>query len=337
MFEIRNEEYKKRYKKLEQDFMEKDFKPYYGSPNFIVKRSEYINHCIQRIIDSKNVSDDLKINSIKLLPEVRNDYNEMLKIYSKSGDNMDKNTYEEMERLYLKIRDVEDILSKDVEQVWKEFLTDPRDYKEGDRFAFFAHTLTQGVVEPQKLNKVCCTLITDKSMPIIDGKYGYIFPMDMRTMGTMCLEDSGSWSISKKRFWEQKLAFDWQFAEESGFPGEKVFYEEEKISKLILPEDMENAIIQRNEKYNGEPLNYNQYTAYSECYMIKTSDTDLMPISFFTKYGQNQKMIEDLQKENPNLPSKSITIDLDMYREQIGLRPLKEKIHETEDMEYEDV
>ena len=183
------------------------------------------------------------------------------------------------------------------------------------------HGLTGEKLLPEELNKVCLTLATKNSIPNF-GNMGYIYPFSPNNFVAMSSEDAGSWVIDKEKFVYNNFPSIWQFAEESGYENSKVFFESTKLSKLILPTCMEQAMVERDIDTTGEVLTGR---FYSEIYATN-KNKDLKPIGVFLKIDPlnplTDEHLETAKKLADNLGVKPIIINKAIYREKHGLPAL---------------
>lgn len=295
--------------KLKIEIKDISIKPYYGNVDFILGRVNYIITCIKRVLESPNI--DEKIKGV---------FSESLSVIEKEGElflsSQKEDThenYDHLEKYYTKVLDIENNLSPLMGKIWNSYLTDPKDYVPGEPFHFLAHGTNRCVSSLDGFNKICCTLATDKCMPIPYGDVGYIVKFDPNNMDVMCLEDAGSWVISTREFIDRDFPSTWQL----DHPEEEtsVFYEYEKLSKLILPEDMEEAIIKGNEQYYGNALN--NCGVYSEVF-FKKKDVPLEALGFFSKTEEGMNIINSMDNDIPK-----IHLDLNEYRIKAGLDPIE--------------
>lgn len=288
-----------------------DFDPYYGSTDFMLGRISFINDCVNKIIESDLVSQDIKFlfNEVpKILNSYKNDF-----INKTSQLNNPYKYYEEVEKYYKEIISLENNLSVYMQPIWDEYLTDPKDYVEGEPFRFLAHVLTGGYVESSLLNKTCCTLVTDKCMPLPFGEYGYIMKFDVNNLGFMSYDDAGSWLITKEEFVEKNFPSTCQLSEKQG--DNFVWYENEKISKLVLPWNIEKEMINNNTNRCGHPLN--KCYCYSEVFLTKN---DTCPLKTLAMFAKDDSALDEINLLDNNL--KKIKIDLNVYRKKAGLEPI---------------
>lgn len=266
--EMLNQEADKKINDIKNGTLE----PYCGDVNFMRERSKYILECIEKIILSENVDDTIKVqfkqhySSIKELVSGIIVNSEML---DSSFNSSKYDIYDKIEENYKRVLQYEELLSNFMQPIWDDYLTNALQYNQGEPFRFMTHTFTGGYIADNKMNKACCTLITNECMPIPFGNYGYIMEFDIRKIGTMCNEDAGSWLTSKDEFIERLFPDSWQMYEK--IENNYVWYEYPKLSKLILPWDMESEMYKNNE---------NRHTRYTEIFM-KSTDEPLISTAFF--------------------------------------------------------
>lgn len=265
-------------------FIQSNIAPYYGMPEFICERSEYILECMNKIISDKEVKEENKITTRQYIEEARKIVTEINKYKEDLENDRDYDIYLKLKANFEKLLSFENMISKDIEQIWNEFLTDPKEYKEGEPYAFLVHAYSKKINELRPMNKCCCTLVTEKCMPIPYGDYGVICGFDSANIGTMCTEDAGSWICSKEEFFDRDMPREWQFAEDVGDKGEKVWYENARVSKLILPTTMEKEMIDNNISSNG-------YKEYTEIFMSKGKNGENIQVQelFYTKQSGKNK------------------------------------------------
>ena len=162
----------------------------------------------------------------------------------------------------------------------------------GTPYKFLVSVLTKGYVKSNNLTKLCCTLVTDKCMPIPFGDYGYIVPFDINSLGTICTSDAGSWKINADDFINRNFISEWQLYEKCG--DEYVYYETPELSKLILPWNLEKTMLENNnnnlygsryseiflENSNGNIKTNGMFALNQEKYDLINSYNDLPKILF---------------------------------------------------------
>ena len=173
---------------------------------------------------------------------------------------------------------------------WKKYLTAP--ISNDDNYRYIMHCFSSGIVDPNFMNKACCSLYTVTIENLMYGNSGLIYDIDVNSIDTMCTDDAGSWSVNKEEFIENGCPSGWQLTK---LDSETVWYECPFNSKLILPEIFENECNNKiiNNKFN-----------YSEIYLNKNAK----PIGvFYTDDCQNIEEIK-LYSEKNNLPLIRINI-----------------------------
>lgn len=264
--------------------------PYYGTINFMMERMRFILSSIEEILLSNRVSEKIKENFIQphnaivdLLKELEEDFN-----YSE--DNKDR--YLSVESTYKKVMNIENEISIYMQPIWEDYLTDISSFENGGEFRFLIHCVSEKHVEEEKLNKVCTALITNNCPSFPEyGDYGYIMDISMDQISTMAEEDCGSWVMTKDNFIERGLPLARQMAEEIE-KGKYIWYEYPKLSKLILPWNMETQMINNNKRMYGTTFG-SEARAYSEVVM-KKNDKPLKVLGYFYKNENGKKKVEEM-------------------------------------------
>lgn len=283
-----------------------EFEPYCGEISFMINRCKFILLSVEKLLASDLVNEINKTEFREFYPHLKKMVMQMIETSQSLMDEYSK--YDSIEESYKIIIDSENKLSKNMQSIWNEYLTDPKDFVSGEFFRFLSHSLSGEYVDADKFNKVCCTLITDKCMPIPYGNYGYIMSFDAEKISTICASDAGSWIISRDKFIENNFVSSWQFYEKVG--EDCVYYENPNLSKFVLPWDIETEMINVNTKHYGDPLPVDHHGFYSEIFMQKGST----PIAMFAK---NEAGLISIKDSNNSLPI--IYIDINVYREKNGL------------------
>lgn len=256
-FNKRVEELAARNRKMKETLKKKQIVPYYGEPEFIEERASYILECMETILTDQGVREEERTTTRKLIQRARDIVKTIKTEKEALSHARDYSIYDKMSEGIQELLSFEDVILPDIEQVWNNFLTEPEDYREGERFAFFVHALSRADVEPNKIAKLCCTLATNECMPI-PGDYGFITGFNPANICTMCTEDAGSWVTDQNEFVEGGLRF--QFADRISQDGRTIMYfETGKVSKIILPSTMQRDMISNNERCNSRDR-YGEYT-----------------------------------------------------------------------------
>ena len=316
--------YKQKIEDIKEKAKEMKIQPYYGNEDFIKYRISFIIQCIEKMLNKPRFKDRKDIQ--KHYEYVKKIYRDCKEI-TLDIDSIEeqKINYEKLENLYLKVLEIENILSKDVEQVWKETMKE-KNSKEG-QMAYFAHSLTEGEFNPEDMNKVCVTYVTEKTLTIPYGDYGFLYEMDMDNIIQIAAEDAGSWKVDKEKFIDNDLSTFWQFEEPIDEEGNRIFFEyPPRNSKLLLPDDVEQETINENIQRNGEMLDYDKRNVYNEAVIIN-KNKKMMPIGVFVKIIGNEENSDKMQKAKALSEKFGLELkifDKSVLRERLGLKPLTE-------------
>ena len=232
-----------------------DMEPYYGNAYFLIERSKYIIECVKAI---PGVSLDLN-DIYSLMTMYEDKYYSGVDEYERDNDFIAPNyqfyeDYDKIEGLYKELTQLEDRLAPVVADYWKKYLTDPS--LNEDEYRYVMHSFSAGMVDPAEMRKACCSLHTNKIDNYMYGTSGLIYDIDAESLGTMCTDDAGSWLINKEKFIEDRMPGRWQLPDTHQ---ETVFYENPRISKIIMPEVFEREC--------EEQIRTNEGWHYSEIYL----------------------------------------------------------------------
>lgn len=302
--------------------------PYYGSPDFMYQRANYIFKCIKDIIASNDIDEEYKELSLKNYVDAKeiianiSANEELIRNFDLSQKEKYVEVYNNIEKNYLQMLSIEEEISKDISKIWKDFLTDPKEYKEGDRFAFLVHAFNpKDIVNPDSIKKLSCTLITNNCIPIPENRFGIICNPTMEQISGICVEDASSWVVDKEYFLDKNMPVNWQFAEEAD-ENRKIFYENPEISKIILPQILEREVIKSNLEVNPEILNYTRKKVHSEIFVKKAIDVLDIPAIFY--FSNNTNFLNKNKLDNSkDFPENCIEINLNELRKQHDLKPIK--------------
>lgn len=290
-----------KYKEVLEEYKKKlnetPMLPFYGSPEYIINRAKFIRDCI-----NENPFISINIDElIEKMDEFSDKYfnNNILDL--KNIINTDYYAdYDKLEKYYLEILRIEKELVPMVVNYWKEYLTNPKEHDDNS-YKYVMHTFSGNIVSPEAMNKACCTLNTEELVITPYGSWGLIYDLDASAIDTMCCSDAGSWTCTKREFIDRGCPESWQLTNPEVL---SVWYENEKNSKLIMPERIENECKNNNIRCNGEVLNYDKYLSYSEIFLKK--DAKAIGV-FYTDKCQNIEEIEKYAKEH-NLPLVNISL-----------------------------
>ena len=289
--------------RINNSIKSKGLMPYCGTNDFMLERIKYITNCIKNLIESPYIPSDLKPIFI---PKYNKANNILYNINEKIKDsNNYKENYLMIEKSYLEILEIENSLSVYMNQIWKNYLTNPSDYQVGQPYRYLMHVISSGYVEEDKINKLCTTLATDECSPLPSyGEYGYIVDFDIEQISTMSCEDSGSWIITMDDFIDRGLPATWQLHEQVS-EDSYVFYEYPRLSKLILPWNIEQEMKKNNLNYKGVTTGRDAYF-YSEIFVRRTNK----PIKIIGYFAMTKKGLEEISKKLSSLGIDKPIIDL---------------------------
>lgn len=269
LFDKFYDELSKQFQQLKKKLIDEDMLPFYGSPFYIISRSKFIRECISHI---PNVTVDSEVdNIIKTMEEFESKY------FSKDSRKTDElsevassnlefyGDYDKIEEAYIRLLKIENNLCPIVIEYWKKYLTDPNKHN-AESYRYIMHTFSGGGVEPEKITKACCSLNTDELVITPYGNWGLIFDFDSDSLETMSTDDLGSWDVNKNNFVSNisSCPSRWQLTNPNGYC---FYYENEKNSKLIMPEQFEKVCKKNNISLNGEMLNNSRGNFYSEIFL----------------------------------------------------------------------
>ena len=286
VFKIYSNEVGRQLNDFKQSLMQKDVELYYGSIYYMVEKTLFTINCIKNI---SNISSDLeKIENEMLQYEKK--YIKSREEYEKDADFCDVDDefykdYDLIESDYKKILIIENELAPAVIEQWKKYLTNPQERNEN--YKYIMHCFTSGMVNPNSMNKACCSLYTSEIKNAMPGNSGLIYDIDAESLDTMCAGDAGSWSTNKKEFIEKECPCRWQVTKHEG---NTVFYENPRNSKLITPEIFEAEC---NKKIEDGDFHYSEIYLNNKAKALG---------AFYTDKCQNIEEIKAYAKMN-NLPT----------------------------------
>ena len=252
----------KTYKAYQESLIDGEMVPYYGSPMYMLGRAKTIKECLDNIPENKF--------DISTIVEFMDNFRE--KYYPNAtcdtGDVYDVSDefyadYEKMEVYYQDLLKIEEILAPIVNQYWQAYLTNPNDH-DPKHFRYVMHNFSKDFVDPEKMNKVCCSLNTDEMVIAFHEKCGLIFDMNLESVETIAADDLGSFTTTKAEFIQNFCDCKQQLTNPDGLG---YWYEYSKNSKLMMPEMVEKQTQAYNIEANGEILSYYNNLCYSEIFL----------------------------------------------------------------------
>lgn len=283
---------------LKNELIQNDIEPYYGSIYYMVHRSIFIINCMKKILHESFDLTEIENVMLQYKKKYIDSINDPYGVYEYSDVNYEYYfDYDLIELYYKKILVKENELVPINVKLWKEYLTNP--VENNDNYRYLMHCFSNGIVDPEFMNKACCSLYTPSIKNLLNSpKYnvGLIYDIDAESLDTMCTCDVGSWITNKEEFVSRECPCNWQLTKTSG---DTIYYEYPLNSKLIMPIDFERDI--KDKIKNG-------IFTYSEIFLNKNAKA----IGVF--YTEECLEIEDVElyaKKN-NLPL--IKIDLEKQK-----------------------
>lgn len=259
IFNMYAQQYEDKINSFIEELKNKEFNLYYGHPYYIIERSKFIAECIKYIpnvsIDVKYLINEMLFFENKYMRDKKdNDRQENFDI----DDEQFYKDYDAIELCYKELLIIEDTLAPIVINYWKEFLTKPAEHSE--TYKYLTHSFSNGMVEPNLMNKVCCSLSTNEIKNYMYSSSGLIYDIDVDSIETMCTTDVGSWVTTKEEFIARLCPSKWQLTK---LEGDIIFYEDPINSKLIMPEIFEKICIEGSADL--------QHWTYSEFFLNKNA------------------------------------------------------------------
>jgi len=315
----RIELYHERVKFYKKALMKLEIVPYYGTPEFMYERALYIVECAKKLPFKTEDLDDI-LNEMKKFKDAypvkeKKDFEKCYPYYNIAY----KSEYDKFEQLYLKVLEFEETLMPEVSKIWQDYLTDPNNHSNG-YFKYIIHTFSEKLVPPNKMHKACCTLATPHLLTIPYGTCGLIYDFEEEAIEAVCPEDAKSWEVDNKAFIERDLPLSWQLTTSN------IFYEEPKVSRILLPTELEKIAIANNLVHNQELLNYTNYQAYTEILLNYRA----RPIGVF--YADNCQNIEEVKAYAKRHGLPLIHLSLSELRTQVGLSATATKIEPNKEV-----
>lgn len=242
LFNIYAKNIKQYFMDFQQQLIQGDMEPYYGSIYYMVEKSLFTIDCI------KNIPGNFNLN----LEEIENKMHFFKDKYIESRNQDEKedaftgvnkdfyNQYDEIEFYYKKILEIENKLQPIVIGYWQDYITNPINNDED--YKYIMHCFSREIVDPSLMNKACCALYTPTIKNNVKGSSGLIYDIDVDSVETMCTDDVGSWVTNKKNFIERGCPSNWQL---TNLKDDSIWYEYPYNSKIIMPNVFENECINK--------------------------------------------------------------------------------------------
>lgn len=290
--------YKEQSAKLKKVKMEN----YYGSHKYLISRTKAIYDAIVMLNSRSDIENKALVSST--LSNVSTLLNKMLNTVGlenteETYNNLNKfdyelpiskNEYDSIRSDYVKVLELENMLTDISNELWQKYAKEHN--------GVFIHQLTQGIVESDKMNKICTSFYSDNANFIteyLNANTGYAYPMDIRSVFEVCEEDAGSWEINQETFVERGLPDTWQLDETN------LWYEYPYHSKLFPPEYIERKVINNNSF--AEIIIDNRLKKVKPLYCFYTPNATKKQIEAITKLAVRQ-----------GLEVKPLTIEKNMFK-----------------------
>lgn len=276
-----SEELLKRSHDIMNDMLHSKINTYYGNLLYIQERANTIYEAINMIaaynLDSNDATlvEATRVKAEKLV-NILNSYTE-----EQVTPDIYKNV---IHSSFKQLVSFEKELSSISAKIWKAYFRTNN--------ARFAHALSNGIVESDKMNKICCSLLLDDLATIPYGHVGYEYDFDIDTIDCICPDDAGSWYVTKQRFvgcpvgndWTNDsctgIIYNWQYNEETN-----IFYEFGKQSILLPPSYVEQTSRKNN-------LSNTRYTLYTEILLLNNRKKNKPIRAFYTDKASNEEIAE---------------------------------------------
>ena len=235
-------------KQKANDILTSDLNFYYGNVHYILSRSLAIVDAIKMLLEREDLSNEDKTLVANIHQQAAQTFNNMTLLANISDLNIireddysnkqlitSKQNYEQIVILYKNLLEFENTLGTISQQIWNNF------YLNND--GMIIHKLTGGIVESDKMDKICTFFLSDKAqyVPAYLGNTGYCYNLDINSVLSLCENDVGSWRITKEEFIRRECPSTIQLDESN------IWYEHPYHSKLFSPEYIENKVLQRKE------------------------------------------------------------------------------------------
>ena len=275
---------------------------YYGSHKYIISHTKAIYDAIMMLNGRSDIENKALVSSA--LANVRTIFSEMLNTVGLENTEetynnlkkfdyelpISKSEYDSIRNNYVKVLEFEDMLMDISNEIWQRYAKKHK--------GVFIHQLTQGIVESDKMNKICTSFYSDNANFItkyLNANTGYAYPMDISSVFAVCEKDVGSWEINQEEFIKRGLPENWQLDETN------LWYEDPYHSKLFPPEYIERKIIDNS--------------SFAEI-IIDNRFKKVQPLYCFYTPNATQEQIEDITKiaACQELEVKPLTVQKNMVK-----------------------
>lgn len=260
---------KKRNEQSYEDLLHSKINTYYGKLDFIKTRTKAIMDAIEMIrANYQLLPDEYQFMEIKVVEALElqakiNDIGTKIIKESRFGDPITDMTRDEyfdvVEPAFRELLQIEEELSFISQRIWDNYFK--------TRGAKFVHALSSGIVESDKMPKICTSLYLDDLATIPYGHTGYEYDVSMENIDCISECDIGSWHIKKTDFLRRGIVHGWQWNEETC-----MFYEDGYYSKLLPPDYIETKARQKNKDSKS--------MSYTEILLINTKKK-IQPVKAF--------------------------------------------------------
>lgn len=236
----------------------------------LIKIANCLNGMLN-IVDSTLTIDNIDISGLTALSPLHN-------------CKLEIEEYDAVNNLYDDILAEEDNLMNISKKIWSNFSK--------DNGSCLVHKLTGSIIPSDDMFKICTAYYSDniKNLPTYQGNTGYVYPIDLDFILSLCTSDAGSWFCDKKEFIDRGLPNTWQLTSSN------IFYENPYQSKLFSPEFMEQTLM--NQESFAEIVINNNQKKIRPLYCFYTEGAAEEEIALITKIASEQGLeVQLLEKE----------------------------------------
>ena len=262
-----------------EDLLHSKINTYYGKLGFIKTRTKAIMDAIEMIrTNYQLLPDEYQFIEMKVVEtlEVQSKINSIGTTVVKESRFRDPVTdmtrdeyFDVVVPAFRELLQIEEELSFISQRIWENYFN--------TRGARFVHALSSGIVESDKMPKICTSLYLDDLATIPYGHTGYEYGVSMENIDCISECDIGSWHIKKTDFLRSGIVHGWQWNEETC-----MFYEDGYYSKLLPPDYIEMKARQKNKG--------SDHMSYTEILLINTTKK-IQPVkAFYTDLATKEEI-----------------------------------------------